>query len=105
MLFKQKNKPNNLQSVRIKNFIAIKPHETLELLDIDKSGIHIASYWTEALPKAELEHKLHEAVMLARARMKGMPGQASKLIRLKFKLPSWKPSLDPLSISVFNLPK
>ena len=46
-----------------------KRHETVELLDLDKSGIHIASYWTEALPKAELEHKLHEAVMLARARM------------------------------------
>ena len=46
-----------------------KRHETVELLDLDKSGIHIASYWTEALPKAELEHKLHEAVLLARARM------------------------------------
>ena len=47
-----------------------KRHETVELLDLDKSGIHIASYWTEALPKTELEHKLHEAVMLARARLK-----------------------------------
>ena len=46
-----------------------KRHETVELLDLDKSGIHVASYWTEALPKAELERKLHEAVMLARARM------------------------------------
>lgn len=46
-----------------------KRHETVELLDLDKSGIHIASYWTESLPKAELEHKLHEAVMMARARM------------------------------------
>lgn len=48
---------------------ADKRHETVELLDLDKSGIHIASYWTEALPKAELEHKLHEAVMLARTRL------------------------------------
>lgn len=46
-----------------------KRHETVELLDLDKSGIHIASYWTEALPKAELERKLHDAVMLARARL------------------------------------
>lgn len=48
-----------------------KRHETVELLDLDKSGIHVASYWTEALPKAELERKLHEAVMLARARLEG----------------------------------
>jgi predicted nuclease of restriction endonuclease-like (RecB) superfamily len=46
-----------------------KRNETVELLDLDKSGIHIASYWTEALPKAELERKLHEVVRLARARL------------------------------------
>jgi len=46
-----------------------KRHETVELLDLDRSGIHVASYWTEALPKAELERKLHEAVLLARARL------------------------------------
>lgn len=48
-----------------------KRHETVELLDLDKSGIRVASYWTEALPKAELERKLHEAVILARARLEG----------------------------------
>ena len=48
-----------------------KRHETVELLDLDRSGIHVASYWTEALPKAELERKLHEAVILARARLEG----------------------------------
>jgi predicted nuclease of restriction endonuclease-like (RecB) superfamily len=46
-----------------------KRHETVELLDLDRSGIHVASYWTESLPKAELERKLHEAVILARARL------------------------------------
>jgi predicted nuclease of restriction endonuclease-like (RecB) superfamily len=46
-----------------------KRHETVELLDLDTSGIHVASYWTEALPKADLERKLHEAVTLARARL------------------------------------
>lgn len=46
-----------------------KRQETVELLDLDKSGIRIASYWTEALPKAELERKLHDAVILARARL------------------------------------
>jgi predicted nuclease of restriction endonuclease-like (RecB) superfamily len=46
-----------------------KRHETVELLDIERSGIKVSSYWTDALPKAELERKLHEAVILARARL------------------------------------
>ena len=46
-----------------------KRHETVELLDLEHSGIQVSSYWTEALPKAELERKLHEAVRLARARL------------------------------------
>lgn len=49
-----------------------KTHEHIELLEPGKSGIHIASYWTEALPKAEMERKLHEAVILARARLEGV---------------------------------
>ena len=49
-----------------------KTHEHVELLEPGKSGIHIASYWTEALPKAEMERKLHEAVILARARLEGV---------------------------------
>jgi predicted nuclease of restriction endonuclease-like (RecB) superfamily len=44
-----------------------KRRETVELLNLEKSGIKVSSYWTEALPKAELERKLHEAVKLARA--------------------------------------
>jgi hypothetical protein len=44
-------------------------HETVELLDLEKSRIRVSSYWTEALPKAELERKLHEAVVLARRRL------------------------------------
>jgi predicted nuclease of restriction endonuclease-like (RecB) superfamily len=48
-----------------------KRHETVELLDLERSGIKVSSYWTEALPKAELERKLHEAVILARARLEG----------------------------------
>jgi len=41
----------------------------VELLELHKSGIHVASYWTEALPKKLLEQKLYEAVRLARARL------------------------------------
>lgn len=43
--------------------------ETVELLDLETSGIRVASYWTEVLPKKELERKLHDAVRLARERL------------------------------------
>ena len=46
-----------------------KHQETVELLDLEQSGIRVSSYWTEALPKKELERKLHDAVRLARARL------------------------------------
>jgi len=41
----------------------------VELLELNKSGIHVASYWTKVLPKKLLERKLHDAVRLARARL------------------------------------
>ncbi len=41
--------------------------ETIELLDLGKSGIKVSSYWTKILPKAALERKLHQAVRRARA--------------------------------------
>lgn len=43
--------------------------ETVELLDLEKSGIRVSSYWTDVLPREQLQKKLHEAVLLARARM------------------------------------
>jgi predicted nuclease of restriction endonuclease-like (RecB) superfamily len=46
-----------------------KLQETIELLDMEQSGIRVSSYWTDVLPKKELERKLHKAVMLARARL------------------------------------
>ena len=46
-----------------------KRQETIELLDLDQSGIQVSSYWTQALPKAALESKLHEAIQLARNRI------------------------------------
>jgi len=46
-----------------------KKDETVRLLDLEKSGIRVASYWTEALPQKELQRKLHEAVRLARERL------------------------------------
>ena len=46
-----------------------KSAEHIALLELQKSGIHVASYWTDALPKKQLERKLHQAVRLARARL------------------------------------
>ena len=46
-----------------------KKSERIELLDLERSGIRVASYWTEVLPKKALERKLHDAVTLARARL------------------------------------
>jgi len=48
-----------------------KSHEHVELLELARTGIHVASYWTKILPKKELERKLREAVRLARARLLG----------------------------------
>jgi predicted nuclease of restriction endonuclease-like (RecB) superfamily len=43
--------------------------ETIELLDLEAAGIRVSSYWTEVLPRHQLERKLHQAVLLARARL------------------------------------
>ena len=43
--------------------------ETVELLDLEKSGIRVSSYWTDVLLKAQLQKKLHDAVRHARARL------------------------------------
>jgi predicted nuclease of restriction endonuclease-like (RecB) superfamily len=46
-----------------------KLQETIELLDLEQSGIRVSSFWTTILPKKHLERKLHDAVRLARARL------------------------------------
>ncbi|MFZ4116777.1 MAG: PDDEXK nuclease domain-containing protein [Chthoniobacterales bacterium] len=46
-----------------------KKEETIELLNLEKEGIHVSSYWTESLPKKELQQKLHEAIARARAQL------------------------------------
>ena len=47
-----------------------KSAEHVELLEVEKSGIHVATYWTKVLPRKQLERKLHDAVRLARARVR-----------------------------------
>ena len=46
-----------------------KSDEHVELMDLQKSGIHLASYLTKLLPKKQLVKKLHQAVYLARQRL------------------------------------
>ncbi len=46
-----------------------KTVQHVELLELEKSRIHVAAYWTKVLPKKLLERKLHDAVRLARARL------------------------------------
>ena len=36
---------------------------------LDKSGIHVAQYFTELLPRKVLEKKLHDTIRLARERL------------------------------------
>jgi predicted nuclease of restriction endonuclease-like (RecB) superfamily len=43
--------------------------EQVELLQMHKDGITVAEYWTELPPKAELEQRLHEALLEARERL------------------------------------
>ncbi len=40
--------------------------ETVELLELEKSGIRVASYWLELLPRKLLEKKLHDAIVVAK---------------------------------------
>lgn len=55
-----------------------KDAEHVELLELEKSGIHVASYLTKLLPKKQLERKLHEAVRLARARLGAEKGAETR---------------------------
>jgi predicted nuclease of restriction endonuclease-like (RecB) superfamily len=46
-----------------------KKRELIELLELEKSGIRVASYWTKVLPRKFLQKKLHEAIRHARERL------------------------------------
>lgn len=45
-----------------------KKHEQIELLELDKSGIHVAEYLTTLPPRAVLQAKLHESIEIAKRR-------------------------------------
>ncbi len=46
-----------------------KKQEQIELLELDKSGIHVAEYLTALPPKEVLQQKLHTAIALSRKRL------------------------------------
>ncbi len=50
---------------------ADKGDEQIELLQLDKSGIRIASYLTDLPPRQLLQRKLHDTMVAARARLEG----------------------------------
>ncbi len=46
-----------------------KKEETVQLLELEKSNIRVAAYWTKLLPKRALQRKFHEAIALARKQL------------------------------------
>ncbi len=50
-----------------------KNAQHVELLELHRSGIHVATYWTKMLPKKLLENKLTEAIRMARSLRKDEP--------------------------------
>ncbi|MGH2560722.1 MAG: PDDEXK nuclease domain-containing protein [Thermomicrobiales bacterium] len=52
-----------------------KKQQQIELLELDKTGIHVAEYLTELPPKEVLERKLREAIAASRARLGRQGGE------------------------------
>lgn len=52
-----------------------KKTERIELLELGRSGIHVAEYLTELLPKKALQDKLHKAIKDARNRFEVQDGK------------------------------
>ena len=49
--------------------VPLKKHEQIELLDLEKSDIHVAEYMTVLPPKEVLEQRLHLARERAKQRL------------------------------------
>ena len=61
-----------------------KKQEQIELLELGLSGIHVAEYLTDSLPKEVLQEKLRKAIALARKRLenRGKEGIAKNVAKL-----------------------
>jgi|SRR5579883_317412 len=57
---------------------ADKGDEQVELLQLDRSGIRVATYLSELPPRPVLERHLHEAVRLAQAQLKNRASEGSE---------------------------
>jgi len=51
-----------------------KKRETVEYLDLDARGIHVAEYLTDLPPREILQERLHRAIEVARNRLALAPG-------------------------------
>ena len=67
-LAKHEQEPNELPPVGI-ILCTGKKQEQIELLEMDKSGIHVAEYLTNLPSKEVLEEKLHQAIVNAKRRL------------------------------------
>ena len=54
-----------------------KKQEQIELLELDKSGIHVAEYLTVLPPKELLQAKLQESILAARRRLPAPPDESA----------------------------
>ena len=70
-LAKYEQKPDEETPIRL-ILCAGKKKETVELLELEKSRIRVASYWTKVLPRKLFQKKLHEAIQHARTRLAQM---------------------------------
>jgi predicted nuclease of restriction endonuclease-like (RecB) superfamily len=67
-LDRHERQPDEEQPVGI-ILCAGKKRETVEYLDLGKSGIHVAEYLTELPPREVLRERFHQALAAARARL------------------------------------
>lgn len=55
-----------------------KKREQIELLELGRSGIHVAEYLTTLPPKEVLQEKLHKAIEHARQRLESVAGKETR---------------------------
>ncbi len=72
-------------------FCAWKKEEQIELLELDRNGIHVAEYLTALPPRDLLQQKLHAAIKLSRARLESQSEDKAPVIRKSRKTASRQP--------------
>jgi predicted nuclease of restriction endonuclease-like (RecB) superfamily len=73
-----------------------KKRETVEYLDLDARGIHVAEYLTDLPPREVLEQRLHRAIEAARNRLVlGPPADVDVKLEAAMPTPATKPARVP----------